>query len=261
MKKILFFTVAFLLGVNSMAQSNKIAILDIVDRDNQIEYNTKLMLRSYIFEAVAKSPGCEAYEFSGLDEIIDEYEFLRTGNLKLDEIRKIGQAAGVQQILVIEASQLKASQLFVTAKLINASTAQMEMTTNMTTKPQRKVMQSDVSFFTDQLLSSFIIKNNLQTENVQLVRNSKEVRKKFNKKKYSYGNKDMSEEEMLIFVHERDPKIYKKLKKAKALQISGWVFGGASAMWMIPLYVPLLTEGYKQFDKAIDEFNRTYSGE
>lgn len=137
MKKLILFLLTVVLSVSALAQTRKVAILETVDRQNQITYGVKLMLRSYLAEAITNTKGYEAYDRTDLSAIMDEQEFQRTGYVSDEEIKKIGQMTGVQYILVVEASKIDAQNLFVSAKILNVETARMEMTSNL-------MVQSDV---------------------------------------------------------------------------------------------------------------------
>ena len=138
MKKLFLFLLTVVLSVSALAQTRKVAILETVDRQNQITYGVKLMLRSYLAEAITNSKGYEAYvRTEDIRAIIDEQEFQRTGYVSDEEIKKIGQMTGVQYILVVEASKIDDQNLFVSAKILNVETARMEMTSNL-------MVQSDV---------------------------------------------------------------------------------------------------------------------
>lgn len=141
MRKFVFLLTLIVSAATIMAQSEMVAILPIVDRGMQVDYNTKLMLRSYISEAVTQTNGYEAYDASDLGETIDEFEFQRTGNLSAENIRIVGQKMGAQKLLITEISQIKSNKVFITVRLFNASTAYMEKTANITTKTDMNSMK------------------------------------------------------------------------------------------------------------------------
>lgn len=118
----------------SFAQTRKIAILEMVDRQKQIEYGVKQMINSYLAEAITNTPGYEAYDRTDLSKVFDEQEFQHSGYVSDEEIKRIGQMTGVQYILVAEVSKIDAQNLFVTAKILNVETARMEMMANLMTK-------------------------------------------------------------------------------------------------------------------------------
>ena len=250
MKKIFFVAALFMALSAAAAQSTKVAIMDIVDRNSQIEYNTKLMLSSYIAEAVTNTPGYEAYDHLDISDIIDEYEFQRTGFISSNDISEIGKKTSVQQILIVEVSKIKSRKLFVTAKLHNVTTKQLESAVNTTTSTKVESIQQGIRALTTQLFA-----NINADKRPKLIHNPWEIRKAYNRKEFSYGNREMSEDELFSFLYEKSPETYVKLKKAKQLKIAGWVLGGCTAMSVLPLYVPCLTEGYKQYKKAIEYFN------
>ena len=142
MKKILLF-IAFIVSATAIwAQPQKIAILDIVDKEMQVSYNTKLMLRSYIQDAISQSAAGETLDCADLSGIIDEYEFSRSRQLSAEDVRNIGQSCAAEKILVVEVSQPKVRQLFVMAKLYNTSTGNIEKTANAMIKEKAETMQT-----------------------------------------------------------------------------------------------------------------------
>ena len=153
MKKLFLFLLTVVLSVSALAQTRKVAILETVDRQNQITYGVKLMLRSYLAEAVTNTKGYEAYDRTDLSAIMDEQEFQRTGYVSDEEIKKIGQMTGVQYILVVEASKIDAQNLFVTAKILNVETARMEMTSNLMVQSDVQSLQQGAKDLASRLLN------------------------------------------------------------------------------------------------------------
>ena len=154
MKKILFLVTLLVASVSLWSETDNVAIMDIVDRESQIPYNTKLMLRSNIAELISKINGYEAYDRFNTGQTIDEYEFQRTGHLSSDDIRKIGRLAGVQHILIVEANQLKSNKLSITAKVLSVETARMEKTANVTTKTDMQALQNNAKILVDELFAT-----------------------------------------------------------------------------------------------------------
>lgn len=52
------------------AQVQKVAILEPVDKEGNISYGIKLMLRSNLSKAVANTPGYEVYDRSDIDAVM-----------------------------------------------------------------------------------------------------------------------------------------------------------------------------------------------
>ncbi len=238
--KRLFFILAILCSINAFAQVNKVAILDIIDRNHDLEYNTKLMLRSYVSEAVATTKGYETYELTDLGEIIDLYEFYHTGNLSANDIRKIGQVAGIQQLIILEVSQIKSKQLFVTAKLLNATTAQMEKTANLTTKSDIKSIQKGAKDLVSNLL--IVVK---EEEQVAVVETEPEPEpepvfipgyiERISKNEYKIDSNWITRQEYYQFInnHECTP-AYQEFQEGLKMEKSGkWTFICGSGVLLV----------------------------
>ena len=111
---------------NINGQSLKVAILAPVDKEGNVEYAPKLMLRSYLAQAITESDGYAGYDRVDMDAITSEQKFQRTGLVSDDEIKRIGVLAGVQYVLISEAVKVDANNMYITAKLIDVETARTE---------------------------------------------------------------------------------------------------------------------------------------
>jgi hypothetical protein len=107
-------------------QPLKVAILAPVDKEGNVEYAPKLMLRSYLAQAITESDGYAGYDRVDMDAITSEQKFQRTGLVSDDEIKRIGVLAGVQYILISEAVKVDDNNMYITAKLIDVETARTE---------------------------------------------------------------------------------------------------------------------------------------
>lgn len=131
MKKFFFLACLLLSAVVTFAsESKKVAILEVVDKEKQLDYSQKLMLRSNMSKAVTKTPGYEAYDRTDIDAIMSEHEFQNTGLVSKDQIQKLGEMAGVSFILVTEGVKTGENKMFVTVKLLNVETAKVEIAEN-----------------------------------------------------------------------------------------------------------------------------------
>ena len=119
-----------LLPILTIAQIQKVAILETVDREGNIPYAYKLMLRSNLAKAITNAPGYEAYDRTDMDAIMGEQNFQRTGLVSDDQIKRLGVMTGATYILVAEAVKVDEQNLFITAKILNVETAKTEMTDN-----------------------------------------------------------------------------------------------------------------------------------
>lgn len=153
MKKLSLLLFVALLAMGAMAQTRKVAILETVDRESALSYGIKLMVCSYLSEAITNTSGYEAYDRTDLQQIFDEQDFQRTGNVSDEDIKKIGKMTGVQYVLVTEASKLDENNLFITSKILNVETARVEKTANATSKTDIPSMQKCAQDLASRLLA------------------------------------------------------------------------------------------------------------
>lgn len=126
--KRLFILVAILLalGLTIVAQNtNKVAILEIVDKNDNVDYGVKLQLRAFLTYAINRTPGYEGYDRVDMSSILSEHNFQRTGFVSDIQIKKLGEMTGANSILVAEAARYgaDANRIIITAKILNVETA------------------------------------------------------------------------------------------------------------------------------------------
>ena len=252
------------------AETMRVAILEPVDRENKVSYGTKLILRSNLSKAVTNTAGYEAYDRSDMDAIMGEQNFQRTGLVSEDQIKRLGEMTGAKYILVAEAAIIDANNMFITAKLLDVESARTIMTDNLMMGIDPTKIQEGCTTLATRLFHSYTTERSVvETANVSsrtyiqkpvLVRyDTKAKSKRFHHtKEYSYGDLDMTEEEMLIFVAARCPEAFKRMHKAKQIIIGGWTIFGLSFGGAIFLHLPLISTGYVKLDKAIEYFNNNY---
>ncbi len=226
MKKLFLFLLTVVLSVSALAQTRKVAILETVDRQNQITYGVKLMLRSYLAEAVTNTKGYEAYDRTDLSAIMDEQEFQRTGYVSDEEIKKIGQMTGVQYLLVVEASKIDAQNLFVTAKILNVETARMEMTSNL-------MVQSDVQSLQQGAkdLASRLLKEDSTPAVVSKSFVSPGYIERVTYNEYKIGGQWVNRKEYYNFINNKNCiPAYQQFQTGKKLSKAGWWMMGAGGV-------------------------------
>lgn len=233
MKKLFLFLLTVVLSVSALAQTRKVAILETVDRQNQITYGVKLMLRSYLAEAITNSKGYEAYvRTEDIRAIIDEQEFQRTGYVSDEEIKKIGQMTGVQYILVVEASKIDDQNLFVSAKILNVETARMEMTSNL-------MVQSDVQSLQQGAkdLASRLLKEDSTPAVVSKSFVSPGYIERVTYNEYKIGDQWMNRKEYYNFINNKNCiPAYQQFQTGKKCVTAGWVtFGSGLTIMTIGL--------------------------
>ena len=110
-----------------------VAILEVVDRPNQLEYGQKLMIRSGLCRAITNTKGFEAFDRTDIDAIMSEHDFQRTGLVSEAEIKEIGEMTGAAYVLVAE-GVLMDGGIYLTAKILNVETSKVEVTDNVMIK-------------------------------------------------------------------------------------------------------------------------------
>ncbi len=119
MKKILFillFSVPILLS----AQNKKVAIMETKSNEGVTSFQSN-MVRGGMETAVANAKGYEAYDRASFDMIMREQNFQRSGAVSESQIRRLGEMAGVQYVLVTEAST-EDGYFYILAKLLDVET-------------------------------------------------------------------------------------------------------------------------------------------
>lgn len=106
----------------------KVAILEVVDRDNSVNYGVKLLLRTCLSKAITQTQGYEGYDRVDMGAIQGEQDFQRTGMVSDAEIKKLGEMTGAAYVLVAEVAKIDAVHIIVTAKILNVESAKLERT-------------------------------------------------------------------------------------------------------------------------------------
>ncbi|MBD5396885.1 hypothetical protein HDR62_01910 [bacterium] len=133
MKRFMLLLGVFLMGMpllraQSEAPTKKVAILEVVDRDNAINYGVKLLLRTTLAKAITQTQGYEGYDRVDMVAIQGEQDFQRTGMVSDEQIKRLGEMTGAAYVLVAEAAKIDATNMIVTAKILDVETAKLERT-------------------------------------------------------------------------------------------------------------------------------------
>lgn len=114
----------------ALAQNKRIAILEAIDREDSIPYSVALIVRSNLTKAVTAVPGYEGFDGVNVSEIMDEQEYKSSGLVDEDQIKRLGEMAEADYLLFFEMVRYDETNVFVTAKILNAETAKMEGSEN-----------------------------------------------------------------------------------------------------------------------------------
>lgn len=121
------------IGQNS-SNAKRVAILETVDKEDQVSYGVKLMVRSKLSEVITATPGYEGYDRVDITSIMSEHDFQRTGLVSDADIKKLGEMTGAEYILIAEVAYLNSSNIFLSAKILNVETARIERTASIQTE-------------------------------------------------------------------------------------------------------------------------------
>lgn len=153
MKK-LFCIIAIMMLASGVMAQKKVAILETVDRAQNIGYGVKLLLRSSLTTAISNTPGYDGYDRVDMASIAGEQEFQRTGNVSDDQIKQLGIATGASYVLVAEAAKYDEGSIIITAKILDVETYGIFSSAVEVSGTAPKEMQKSCSALANQLLSS-----------------------------------------------------------------------------------------------------------
>lgn len=153
MKKTTIFFAVMIMAAVAMAQQ-KVAILETVDKAENVSYGVKLLLRSSLTSAISNTPGYEGYDRVDMASITGEQAFQRTGNVSDNQIKQIGKAAGAAYVLVAEAARYDATSIIITAKLLDVETFGVKSSAVLVSGISADEMQESCSALASQLLKA-----------------------------------------------------------------------------------------------------------
>lgn len=103
----------------------KVAVLLPIDRQGNVNYFLKAMVKGKLTNAVTSMPGYGVYERTDIDAIFEEQAFQRTGYVSDEQMQKMGEIKGVAYVLVSEVAQ-SGKDVYIQAKLMQVETAKVE---------------------------------------------------------------------------------------------------------------------------------------
>ena len=229
----------------------RVAILETVDKEKNISYANKLILRASLSKAITNTAGYEAYDRTDVDAIMSEQDFQRTGMVSNDQIKRLGEMTGANYILVAEAVQVDHQNMFITAKLLDVETARTIMTDNVMMGTTADEIQAGCKTLSEKLFSNTPTNktsskvatkasatqipemSNVEIGTEMLIVNSKSDQKLLGVKKYSYGNYQMDERAFREFLYKNHSRAYADYMKGKKLVKAGWSLLGAGSVLLL----------------------------
>ena len=216
MKRIALFLCLYISTLCSFAlETKKVAILEVVDRENKLSYHQKLMLRSRLAEEVNKASGFEAYDRSNIDAIMSEHNFQRTGFVSPDQIRQLGKMAGASYILVIEGAVSSQGSLFVSATVLDVESAQMAVAASENIPTTETGLIQGCANLANKLFRELKAETD-SSEKAEEAEKAKYYVSK-NKKEYIYMGNSMNDKVYANFLKNNCPEAYKQYMKGKKI--------------------------------------------
>ena len=130
----------------------KVAILEPVDKAQNVNYGVKLLLRSSLTAAISNTPGYEGYDRVDMASIAGEHDFQRTGNVSDNQIKQLGMATGAAFVLVTEAAKYDVSSIIITAKILDVETFGIKNSAVVVSGTSANEMQESCTQLSAQLL-------------------------------------------------------------------------------------------------------------
>lgn len=146
----------------------KVAILNIIDKQNDVKYGIKLMLMGKMSSAITNTPGYEGYDRVDLGAVINEHEFQRTGMVNESQIKQLGIMTGADYILLAEVAKFDDNNIIITAKILNVETAKMEKSADVQTPIDIQTMEKNCNILAARLLSKRVSDNDLITKEEEI---------------------------------------------------------------------------------------------
>lgn len=127
--KLILWLLLFVLCLPSTGQielTKRIALLDVIDKDNTFAKGVKMLINSKLSFAITNIPGYECLERIDISSIMNEQEFQRTGLVDDSHIKQLGEMTSADYILVTEIAKLDEQQMIITSKILDVESAQMK---------------------------------------------------------------------------------------------------------------------------------------
>jgi len=231
MKKILFLMCLLLSALLVSAQETKrVAILETVDRQGNVSYSHKLILRSNLAKAITNTYGYEAYDRTDIDAIMGEQDFQRTGLVSNDQIKRLGEMTGAKYVLVAEAVVIDANNMYVTVKLLNVETARLEMIDDKMMGTSPTEIQKGCEALANTLFGRDNNKSSVKATTSNKnghstpspIKTDKSDVVKISNNLYSYNGKNLDKNGYETLIRNNCPQAYKQYRLGKSLKIAGW---------------------------------------
>ena len=218
-KFILFFLLFF--SATIFAQEVKrVAILETVDKEDQVAYAYEALLRRNLSKAITNISGYEVYDRTDIDAIMSEQSFQRTGLVSNDQIKRLGEMTGASYILVAEVAMAK-EDVLIFAKLLDVETARIiidDLETTTLDNIQGACEKLAKRMFHEEVKEEVKIDTNFE-----LIRHTAQERRLLGAEKYSYGTTQMDEKAFRLFMQQNNRQAYLRYMQGEQRIDAGWV--------------------------------------
>ena len=119
-RNFLVLLLAFVCCIVSNAQDvKKIAILETVDKEDNVKYGVELTVRAQMTKAITEIDGYEAFDRVSLSQLMGEHNFQRTGYVSDEQIKALGEATGASYVLILEVAYVDEVTIILTSQIID----------------------------------------------------------------------------------------------------------------------------------------------
>lgn len=121
LKKLLILAILAIVGcvVSSAQDVKKIAILETVDKEDNVKYGVELTIRAQMTKAITEIDGYEAFDRVSLSQLMGEHNFQRTGYVSDEQIKALGEATGAAYVLILEVAYVDDKTIILTSQIID----------------------------------------------------------------------------------------------------------------------------------------------
>lgn len=234
--KTILFLFLLISGMMFAQEVKRVAILETVDKENQIDYAYELLLRGNLSDAITSISGYEAYDRTDIDAIMSEQSFQRTGLVSNDQIKRLGEMTGANYILVAEIAK-SGQQIIILSKLLDVETARTIMSDHEITT-LNNIQDACKNLAKRMFHEEVKVEPKVET-NFELIRHTAQEQKLLGVKKYSYGATQMDEKAFRLFMQKNNREAYLKYMQSKQLIYAGWgtMIGGALCLVAMGVYI------------------------
>lgn len=112
--------------VSSAQEVKKIAILETVDKEDNVKYGVELTVRAQMTKAIIEIDGYEAFDRVSLSQLMGEHDFQRKGYVSDEQIKALGEATGAAYVLILEVAYVDEVTIILTSQIIDIESTKVK---------------------------------------------------------------------------------------------------------------------------------------